>query len=93
MDTKDKSGRKGDRQASAKMTPPDERDTTVPKRRQPTPGHATVIHDASEISTAQVGAGGLGDLVRPDEIASSEDDRSATAARSRRARHRAGETR
>lgn len=84
MDTKDKSGRKGDWQASAKMTQPHKRDATVPKRREPTPGHPTVIHDASEITTAQVGPGGLDDLVRPDEMAKSEDDRSAAAARSRK---------
>lgn len=38
------------------------------KRRQPTPGHPTIIHDASETTTAQIGAGGLEDLVRPEEV-------------------------
>lgn len=82
MDTKNESGRNRHRQASAKMVAPHQRDTTPQKRHRPTPGHPTVIHDASEITTAQVGAGGLGDLIRPDEIAKSDDGRSATAARS-----------
>ena len=53
----------------------DNGDAKHPQRRRqgPTPGHPTVILNPEDITSAQIGPGGLGDLVPPDEIDPGED--------------------